>query len=302
MTSRDPRTPGHVIHVGWPKTASTALQAWFAAHPEIAYHDGGIAGFGTVYDIAKHAALGEHPRVRVTSAESLSAPTRYVGRIQHRLAEDWAVDPAARLRACETLAELFPTARILIVTRGFAGSWRSGYSQYVRTGGTRPYDPAGGDVSRTVLADQWDYDRVVREYRAAFDGRVLVLPFELLRDDEAQFFSILQEELGLTRPGPPLPRVNQSLTDAELQWYPRLTRLVERVPLRGRLRDKVLDAWVRRVFTNGFARPVAALQRLRPAPPVSREVAPEVIDALRGRADVLRDDPRYAPYAADYLF
>ena len=42
----------HLIHIGFPKAASTFLQHWFDRHPEIAYRPGGLAGMHTVYDLS----------------------------------------------------------------------------------------------------------------------------------------------------------------------------------------------------------------------------------------------------------
>src|SRR5262249_37217403 len=44
-----PDMTGHLIHIGYPKTGSNFLRAWFAQHPQLAYADGGIAGFLDAY-------------------------------------------------------------------------------------------------------------------------------------------------------------------------------------------------------------------------------------------------------------
>ena len=74
MTDTSPRLP-HVIHIGFPKCASTYLQQWFAAHPQIAYRPGGLAGMYNIYDlIASVLEKSGGARCAVTSAEQISAP------------------------------------------------------------------------------------------------------------------------------------------------------------------------------------------------------------------------------------
>jgi hypothetical protein len=48
----------HLVHIGYPKAGSTYLQRWFASHPQLAYREGGIAGFPNVYALARDGAAG----------------------------------------------------------------------------------------------------------------------------------------------------------------------------------------------------------------------------------------------------
>lgn len=292
--------PGHLIHIGYAKAGSTFLQEWFAAHPELAYVKGGFGGFSSIWDLARQGAEPQrHVAYRVTSSEALPAPSVHVGSRGHR-GDDWGFTAAAQTAVCSTLAGLFPNARILLVTRGFRSASVSGYSQYVRRGGSR----ALSSLVRDAVPDDllWNYDRVVRLYEAAFDGRLIAMPYELLRDDARRFIAELQAQLGLSEPGPMPPRVNPSLSAAELRWYPQLSRLVEALPLRGDRRRRLLDRWVGWTWRNRMAPPIAVLERLRPSPPIGPDEIPdEVLEAFRGRAEALRGRPLYAPYASEYL-
>lgn len=291
--------PGHLIHIGYAKAGSTFLQEWFAAHPELAYVKGGFGGFSTIWDVARHGA-GPRSRVayRVTSSEELPVPSVRAGIPGHR--DDWAFTAEAQTAVCSTLAALFPNARILLVTRGFRSVSLSGYSQYVRAGGSRDLEFLVDSAAPDDLV--WNYDRVVRLYEAAFDGRLIAMPYELLRDDPRRFVAELQAELGLSQPGPIPPRVNQSLSAAELRWYPRFTRFVEALPLRGDSRRRLLDRWVGWTQGNRMARPIAVLERLRPSPPIGpSDIPDELLEAFRGRAEALRGRPLYGRYASEYL-
>lgn len=293
----------HLLHVGYPKTGSTFLQRWFEAHPQLAYVEGGIAGFRDVYAIARDNAVAHDPPLyRVTSAEVLTAPILDAGKpvIEYKRVFNLQM-ATAQLQVCSTLAGLFADATVLIVTRGFRSMILSTLSQYVRTGG----DADLLQMVRTAheqrdqrFLESWDYDTLIAAYQSAFGAdNVIVVPYELLRDDANAFLRTLAGRLGID-PVPATPeRVNESLSPVELYWYPRLTRVMRRIPAR-RLRAAYVDA----ALYNRLRRPIAVLQRLRPGTPFTVESIPVgLVEMFRGRAESLRGNPLYAPYAADYL-
>lgn len=293
---------GHLIHIGFAKTASTLLQRWFVEHPQLGFSPMGIGGFHDVLDIANAAASGQTGiRYRVTSSEALSAPIPRNGTAWIDYASRGPSHAERQAEACRLLAALSPRAHILIVTRGFRSMLLSSYSQYVRTGGAV-------DLEDLLAADDedspWHYDRVTGLYRETFgDDRVLVLPWELLRDDRVAFGRAIETGLGLDHH--PLPRetVNQALSPVELRWYPRVARAIERLPVGARARRRILACHAGRAMNNRFRLPIRLLQRLRPAPAVTAElVSDALIERFRGQADTLATDPHYAPYARDYLF
>ncbi|HEY0153586.1 MAG TPA: sulfotransferase [Longimicrobium sp.] len=299
----------HLIHIGYPKAGSTFLQHWFASHPQLAYQPGAIAGFHDVYSIARSAASPQREeRYRVTSFEGLSVPMPDAGERVVDYRRTGAVDPATReTRACELLAALFPGAVVLVVTRGFRSMILSRYSQFLRTGGdvelpvllASALGTADAPPEARIEVEHWDYDALIGKYRAAFGAHgVVVMPYELLRDDPAAFTAALEARLGLDPAPPPPGRVNASLTGEEMAWYPRLARAVRRVPLASLHR-----LYAGAAFTNRLRLPIRLLQRLRPATPVTAAMIPDAaLEPFRGVADSLRSDPLYAPYAAEYLW
>jgi hypothetical protein len=180
-------TVGHLIHIGMAGAGSDVLSRWFDDHPQLARSPRGLAGFDSVYAIARQGAAPD-PGVkwRVTSAETLSMPcggsnARRPGAAERRPAR-LAV---AQAWVCEALTSLFPSAHILIVTRGFR---------------TRPVPAHSPDVHGPDAdgADARDYDRLIQLYCRAFPGRVMIFPGELLRDDPATFTSVLADRLGIS--------------------------------------------------------------------------------------------------------
>jgi hypothetical protein len=298
---------GHLIHIGFAKAASKFLQNWFAQHPQLAYAHGGVAGFRTVYAIAREEASGRtRPLYCVTSYEGLATP--------HTSAEQIEVDydamqrnsmQDAQIRVCDLLASLFPNAHILIVTRGFRSMMLSSYSQYVRSGGLKSL--ADLCASTDLAGDgrsPLNYDFIIGLYRRAFGvAKVIVLPYELLRDDPAAFLGEITRRLGLSAVGVPPGRPNPSLTPTELAWYPRLGRRLRALPLGERGRRAARQFYVHAAFTNRLRRPIVLLQWLRPVPPVDdAPLTPELMQNVRGLASSLRDEPLYRPYSRDYFF
>jgi hypothetical protein len=294
---------GHLIHIGYAKAGSTYLQRWFEAHPGLAYSTRGLGGYRSVYAIAAEAAGGRlDGRWRVTSCEDLSAPQADVGQLvidyEEAMRGSWANRQDA---ARPLLAGLFPDAHILIVTRGFRSMILSSYSQYVRSGGSEDFESL---TAGTRDNHPWDYDRLIEGYRAVFGAeRVIVLPFELLRDDPASFTATLESRLGLAPFPPKGDRANPSLSPLELRWYPKLSRRLERLPVGLATRRRLQARYFAAVDKGRLAWLARLLQRLRPAPPfASGLVDDDFLEGMRGCGEGLARVPLYRPYAADYLF
>jgi hypothetical protein len=287
---------GHLIHIGYAKAGSTFLQRWFEAHPQLAYRGGGICGFNTIFQIGNEAvARGPRPLYRVTSSEDLSSPRPNVGNKQANFDRNGRASMAEEERAVfDILCPLFPNATILVITRGFRSIALSSYSQYLRS---------GGELSFTSLVNgaqherPWNYDRLISLYREGFGhDRVIVLPFELLRDDPEAFCQHLQHRLGLNPVSVSRARVNEALSPVELAWYPRLAAFARRVPI-VRRRGIGMAA-----FTNRLRLPIRLLQMIYPIEQVTEAaITDEMLESLRGQAECLRDEPLFAAYKKEYL-
>jgi hypothetical protein len=287
----------HLLHIGFPKAGSTFLQRWFDGHPQLAHTYGGIAGFADMHAIAREGCACREVLYRVTSNEEFSAPRPDAGRAAVDFEHPRELTIAAsQERVCSILSAVFPNATVLIVTRGFRSMILSWLSQYARSGGEA--DLAEMMRGTQEQSDPWHYDDLIGLYRDAFgEENVIVMPYELLQDDAGAFTGRLAARLGID-PHPPLrERVNESLSPIEMYWYPRLTRFVRR--LRSR---RLFDRYILAAMRNELRGPIAWLNRLKPGTPFTSESIPEeAVNAFRGRADSLRGNPLYAPYAAEYL-
>jgi hypothetical protein len=301
----------HLIHIGWAKAGSSFLQEWFARHPQLHYAPGGIAGFGNVLEMAR--TLEMPYRYFVTSAEQLACPNPYVGELHLGLArgEPMGAYPMQTRQAeiCTRLGTLFPGSRILIVTRGFRGLARSGYSQTIKNGrvtSLREHFELRRGSPQTGVYRKRDFDYVIGLYRAAFGAEnVIVLPYELLRDDQAKFLAILEERLGLEHADIEIGRVNESLTPEELYWYPKISRVVSATASRlgDRAFRKIYSRYVGVTLRNGLRPMIRVLARIKPSGRITDADFPPIsVDNFAGKAESLRGDPLYAPYADDYLW
>jgi hypothetical protein len=302
----------HLIHIGYPKAGSTFLQAWFERHPELRYAPGGLGGFRDVYEMARPP--GRSYKYHVTSFEGLSSPDDTAGGARPEANAHWVRD-TDRMKGdqawvCALLKSLFPGSRILIVTRGFKGTIFSGYSQYVKAGGVLRMSKT---LPESVLANAFrqvqnnlDFDYLLRLYGEAFgEDNLIVLPYELLREDEGRFVAVLERHLGLTHAEIRLGRVNPSLSPEELYWYPLISRAVSAAASRlGPARQRKLYGWyVGKTLDNRLRPLVKVLSRLKPGGRITEADFPaEFLDYCQGKATLLRGRPLYAPYAAEYLW
>ncbi len=308
MPARVPiHRPRHLIHVGFPKAASTSLQGWFKAHPAIAFESNRIAAYSEMSTFARDVARGRPETLYVTSSEHLVMPRAHdTGRDE--LGGDTVAE--RRQRACELLRGLFGEVTILIVTRGFRGALASAYSQYVIEGGGLSLpelyarDESVGAVGAEV-EDYWDYDAAVAEYEAAFGPEnVIVLPYELLIADPGGFTAMLEGRLGLAPTGLVPPWVNTKLTVAELRWYPRFSRAVSAGarPF-GRAGARVVHAYSRRIGRPRVRDAATALSRLHPEPSIDllAQVPEAALARCATRAVALTRRAEYQPYRREYL-
>jgi hypothetical protein len=300
----------HLVHVGYPKAGSTTLQAWFESRPEVVFaHDaiGGVTSATAIASQARSAAVTDNaPRWVVTSSEWLMLPAEAPGIPP--------TEPIAvrRQRVCARLRTMFGDATILIVTRGFRSAIASTYSEVLRWGVASSVKEFLSLYQESPafegwrMADVFDYDTPLRLYADTFGSEsVMVLPFELLRDDPGEFLARLEQRLDLEPRSEQAPWHNRSLSGAELYWYPRLSRAVERATNRlGRPGRALRNRYYGRVVRSGrLERCVDVLSRVLRTPTVNPadEIPAEVVESCRGRASSLATNPDHAPYAADYL-
>lgn len=295
--------PGTLLHIGYPKAASSFLQRWFWEHPQLRYVHQGISGFHRSVELQEYARTPGPGTTAyyVTSDEDLSFWKGPLDPVGQRLA---SYDVKAhQARTCGVLAEVFPAATVLVITRGFASAIGSAYSQYLAVGGLLPFSSLL-DEHLAMMVEFWDYTWVIGLYEQAFgEEQVIVLPFESIRDDPRAFLSDLERRLGLEPMAPDVERVKPSLPPEHQEGYRRLSVAVERSvrPLPRRWRNFVYGAYSDRLKQGGFARARHVAERIggqRGAHPPQEARLREVFS---GRAAVLEHRSEYDTYRDDYF-
>lgn len=286
----------HLIHIGFPKCASTFLQRWFAEHPQVAYQEGAFAGARNVAGlIAGVLATPDASFCRVTSKEALSDPRdpATFSEVETTAVE---VRRAAMGRVCAELAALFPNARILMVTRNQVDMVISGYSQLIKQGGhIRDSDLARFEADGFRDLHPFDYDLALKLYRKHFEGRVLALPYELLVDDRRTFLAEVADFMCVEHFDLVVGRVNESLDDEQLYWYPRIARLLQLAPSPW-LRRKLIALHCRMIRIGAW-RPLLNVLKLLTGPKtLSRILSPEILLKLEIDCEELLSLELYAPY------
>jgi hypothetical protein len=296
-----------LIHVGLHKTGTTWLQRWMAAHPSIAYRLDSFGGIQRPIDICR-TAMADQPSWYAISDENLTGgriwPEGYTSLLLRHagLHKQPTGIPEHRKRVADQLHAMFPQATILITTRGFAGALRSSYSQVIRLGGDQTFEEYLESYSE-FISDWLDLNAVIETYRSRFKN-VLILPYEILSEDEARYERLLQEFLDLPPTALPIGRVYPSLTALQLVAYRRFSRIWLK-PLITRLswhRASTLylayAAWiVDRPWCDALIKLVHAPRRQYPA----IKVTADTLERFRGKASLLANDPLYSPYKTDYL-
>lgn len=302
----------HLLHVGYPKAGSTFLQNWFERHPQLKFKKGGLGGFGNVFEVAR--PLDRDYKYFVTSFEGLTMPDESSGSVHLRYSgkvevKELDLIKTRQAEVCSVLNGLYPQSRVIIVTRGFEGILFSSYSQSVRMGAVLDFIGMCAELAQRLRHDEqhyFDYDYFISLYKLTFGkDNVIVLPYELLRDDQNRFLETLEERLELEHVEMPPIRVNVSLSPQELYWYPRISRRVANAAslLGSRAFRKIYTGYVRKTLFNKFRIPIKLLARTNPRYQVTKSELPrEILELCRGRATLLQDDPLYAAYAADYLW
>lgn len=297
-----------LVHPGFAKAGSTFLQEWFERNPQLRFTPHALAGFSSVFQIADlvHERPNQQYRYFVTSNELLGSG----GRIPYGCALfSFRMLRDANLRQgqkdiCRMLHDIFPDAKVLIVTRGFQGIIRSLYSQYIKLAGKvdffrflEEYEP--------ILVQWLDIDYNLQLYRNAFGGdNVLVLPYELLRADPVLFLRTLETELGLEHTDNVPGAKNESLGPDRLYWYALLSRHVVS-PI-----ADLFGPWTAgRIYSfygfkvvqpNKLGLFIRLMNRIHPRS-ADLTYPDRYLDKFRGMAGSLAGEGLYEPFLAEYL-
>lgn len=292
-----------LLHIGYVKSGSTYLQEWFASHPAMYYRPKAIAGF---YDTESFSFYAEVQKPMhqyyVLSSEDLSV-WKSKGSIINILKPPSFDYRHYQAKLAKTLHSVFPQGKVLIVTRGYSTLLSSMYAEYLKGGGILTFD----DMQRTFakyFAAFLDYNHVVELYRKQFGAEnVVVLPFEMLRDNPASFLKKIEDELGINeRYAFKADKVNAAMEWKVLDAYRRVSSAVYRLT---KFLPEKMQGGVFYMYSKALNKkePIWLMKALASNADADSMLygKDELLNLLRGKASVLKDEEIYQPYLNDYL-
>lgn len=288
-----------LIHIGYPKAASTFLQHYFSAHPNI-FYTGSILGsykFSGEVEIQKAEFRKEQTHF-VISEEQLSVWQGNLDIVGVKF-KDYDIQAQQKKTALQLHAE-FPDAKILLITRGFVSAWQSMYSQYVSIGGFLSF-PDFEKANSKIFSDFYNYNFLIEIYREIFGSNdVLILPFEMLKQNPSEFLRLINTQADLPAFNFDTEAQNASLEKEEMESYRKLSSIICRSIswLPYSIQKNIYGLYVYFLYS----RKLHAFTKLFSSSRELLEVSDKTISLFKGKAEILRNENLFEPYAKEYLF
>lgn len=291
-----------LLHIGFPKAGSTYLQKWFSEHPAFYYKSKAIAGFYNAHDIARYAYNdGEIHECFVVSSEDLSI---WKGDIDIVGFEGKPYDTVAYHKKLSlTLSRIFPNAKMLIVTRGYDSMFKSLYSQYIKGGGILTFSELQKKFGSYFPAI-YDYSFVISLYRDVMGSEnVIVLPYELLRDDPSKFTSLIEQCVGINKHFEfSTEKVNPAVSGQLLTAYRKLSKFLYQIirPFPYEIKKTLFLYHVKQYITKDNLSLINLISKLcTEEKPI--QVEDWLLESMKGKADLLKHEKLFQPYLQEYL-
>jgi hypothetical protein len=203
----------------------------------------------------------------------------------------------------DTLYDIYPTAKILIVTRGYTSLFQSFYSQYLAIGGTYDFE----NLLKSMwdnFPDLFDYSRVIGLYREKFgNDNVIVLPYELLRTDPHAFTAVIEKKMGIKNTFQyTSEKVNASLDKKLLRAHRKLSNIIYRSvkPFPYKMQRALYGFYIMQLHRHNIDFVLRFMARI-----IDKEEGMQgmggVLQSLAGKAEILRSEELYQPYLKEYL-
>jgi hypothetical protein len=203
----------------------------------------------------------------------------------------------------KTLYAIFPHAKILLITRGYSTVFDSVYAQYISMGGIQSCEDFMS-INQKMLSTFYDYNYSIDLYRRTFGKEnVVVLPFELLKDNPQEFQRLIEQQLSIRQKFDfPAEKGNASMDRNNLNAYYHASRLVY----------NLLQPFPESLQTKLYLKYCAVIRAKVPHPAlqfVSRflkktiqlDGTGRIVSLMKGKAEIFRDEELYQPYLSQYL-
>lgn len=232
-----------VLHIGYPKAASTFIEHFLKAHPEVSTDHNCLANLLLNYSTAENVAVSEKPsvgKVHFSRDESIAESVCVVGELKNwekylyvpgawdRVSSDIVVDPE---KAASRLHKAHPNAKVLIVIREQA-DWLQSVYKFVMSHlpwDRRSFTEYCSTPSGIVVLQAGHFDQTIRAYIDVFgSSRVGVLRFEEIARAPKRFVAELCHFIGVSER--PLPPRRENETHAQIARIQRIFPFIEQLP------------------------------------------------------------------------
>lgn len=293
-----------LIHIGYIKSGSTYLQAWFDKHPAMLYKYNALGGFNNTEDLSWYAER-EEPlhECYVISSELLSVWPSNSDIVGMRSGIQGYDVKKYQQKLCDTLHALYPTGKVLIVTRGYTTLFSSMYAQYVFNGGTFNFQDFFKSMTGST-PDLFDYSRIVGMYRQRFGTtNVIVLPYELLRDNPAAFTATIEKELGMQQTFSfTKEKINATRDKKVLKAHLAVSNMLYSAvqPLPYSLKRIVYGLYMKQNYAGKLKWLFSAVAKVHKKEIDLGDVSGQ-LRIFEGKAELLRNEELYQLYLKEYL-
>ena len=173
------------------------------------------------------------------------------------------------------------------------------YSQYITIGGICTFQQFLQHYGN-IMAQFYDYGYLISLYRQTFGHkRVVVLPFELLKDKPAAFLQLMQQGLQLPAFNFEGEKANVALHVEEMESYRRLSLLLYGMVkwLPRKMAQMIYGSYVFMLYQRKFH---GVLKMFR-SQTEQLHIPSETMALFSGRAELLKYEEIFEPYLKEYL-
>ncbi|MBI5539226.1 MAG: sulfotransferase domain-containing protein [Bacteroidia bacterium] len=288
-----------LLHIGYPKAGSTFLGSWFYNNPNFRFYDLSKVAFNNINKFKDCLNNTSSDKTIVIK------DTRFITPHNNDFKEFSNIFDTQK-KIAEKLFLLFPTAKILIVTRGFESAIKANYSQYVKEGGILSFN----NLIKINKNSQWlpfNYNEIIEYYINLFgNNNVLIIPFELLKNNQNKFIYKIENFVNISHIDIDVKDNNPSLTPQGMEFiriinitlYFSLYILGPFQKYGYRIHLKILDTIKTKSWNNIL---FITLSKLVKNKPLIIEPIKEIRNNFQGYSDCLRDNPDFQPYKKEYF-
>lgn len=296
----------HLIHIGYPRTASTYLRYYFSESPFFVHQMRAVSGFYKSTDFSQYSYQPKkEAKYFVLSEEELAC---WSGPAINLSSLNRGYDVATHRKALlSTLKNFYGNPTILIITRGFSAIIKSLYAQYVNYGGRLGPESFILSPNGESLKELLNYTAVINDYRLSFgEENVLTLPYEWMRDNRKEFMARLCTLLSVPYHEGKDEKVNESPSTSKLNRQLKLSSAVYKLlALTGSKREQLYNLYAYSLMNGKFdwALPLTPLGRDKNTIEEAWEsdLFKNYLQTFRGKGSVFIENPNYRVYQEEYL-